>query len=670
MQQDQKNKFAEIAVPLPIDRVFHYSIPETLSGSAAIGKRVWVEFGHKRQVGYITGFADKADIENIKPIQSIIDSEPIISEELMELAGLIAQNYMCTIGEALHAMVPVALKKGKETVKSRVKAPPALENKELNKPHELTSEQKNALNNILASAGKNESKTFLLYGITASGKTEVYLQAMDEVLKQGKSCIMLVPEISLTPQTVDRVVSRFGENVAVIHSALLGSTRFEEWKKIKNGTARIVVGARSAIFSPVKDLGLIIIDEEHESTYKQEDVPRYHARDVAIWRACSNKCPVILGSATPSLESYYRAKSGVYELLRITKRIDNRALPKVKVVDMRAEVRLRKKLVLFSDALKDELEKVVSKKMQAMVFLNRRGFSTYINCKSCGTVMKCKRCDAVLVYHFDKKELICHYCNYSVRPPNICPVCESGYVNYTGMGTEKVESELARVVPSARIARMDADATSKRGSHDAILKEFRDHKIDILVGTQMITKGHDFPKVTLVGIVNADVTLNMPDFRAGEKTFNLVTQVSGRAGRGDDGGEVVLQTYAPEHYAIVSAESHDFEKFYEQEIKIRKDLAFPPFSNLVRITVRSKDENKARETAALVRKTIEPFVQGSPILGPAPSPIYRVKNYFRWNIIIKSSDRLSACSALRNALRTFRKPAGVLTAVDVDPISV
>jgi len=662
--------FAKVAINLPLNRIFSYSVPQKLESNTDIGKRVWVPFRDKDKIGVIVGFSKNCDFPEVKAVKSVIDTEPIVSKQLLLLAEWISDTYLCSWGEAISAMIPGVLKKGKTFIRMREEKD---EKKEIHIPENsfhLTSEQKAALRNVLERIEKKIYKTFLLHGITASGKTEVYLQAIERVLKKGHSSIVLVPEISLTPQTVSRFISRFGENVAVVHSRLTGSVRYREWKKIKDGSARIVVGARSAVFSPVKNLGLIIVDEEHETSYKQEDVPRYHARDVAIERAKLANCPVILGSATPSLESYYKAEKGVYELVRLTKRIDDKELPRVKVVDMRMELATRKKIVMFSKVLIDTLENVVKKKQQAIIFLNRRGFSTYLNCKSCGYVLKCKKCDAILVYHYDKKCLLCHYCNSKLPPPNICPKCNSGYIRYFGIGTEKVESELSRFIPGAKISRMDTDATSKRGSHDRILENFKQHNIDILVGTQMIAKGLDFPRVTLVGVVNADVTLSLPDFRASERTFNLITQVAGRAGRGAEGGEVIVQTYAPAHYAILAASKHDYVKFYEKEILSRKELKFPPYFYLTKITLRSRNDALTQKAAEKMADELRKKVKDLEITGPAPAPIARVRGYYRWNILLRGKNRSIMALSLRKALSKIRKPSGVLIAVDVDPMSM
>jgi primosomal protein N' (replication factor Y) len=664
-------KFAKIAIALPIDRTFHYGIPEPVSAEVTVGKRVFVPFTNRRVVGYVVGLSDEADVKDVKEIESVIDKEPILSDEMLKLTHWIKDTYFCSWGEAIEAAIPSGIKQGKKELGTRIKdSHIKFEEFPASAAHKPTEEQSRALKHVIDVIDKKVYETFLLHGITSSGKTEVYLQAIDHALTKGRSAIMLVPEISLTPQTVERFVSRFGNKVAVIHSKLTPAKRFIEWKRIKDGTARIVVGARSAIFSPVKDLGLIIIDEEHETSYKQDDVPRYHARDVAEERARLNNCPLILGSATPSLESYHKAKTGEYKLVRLTKRIDERLLPKVKIVDMRMELATRKKIAIFSKIMLDAVEATLKKGKQAIIFLNRRGFSTFVNCKKCGLVLKCRRCDTVMVYHFDEKKMICHYCNYKQEAPDICPKCRSSYIKYFGLGTERVESEISRQFAGAHIARMDSDTTAKAGSHDKILGEFKSGDTSLLVGTQMIAKGLDFPEVTLVCVVSADVTLNLPDFRASERTFNLLTQVAGRAGRGDAGGEVIVQTYAPGHYAILTAAKHDYEKFYEEEIKSRKELHFPPFVNLVKITVRARNDELTLKAAQGLTDAIKGESKDIMIAGPAPAPIARMRGYFRYNILLKGNDRASMCALLRKVLGSFRKPHGVLIAVDVDPISM
>jgi len=664
-------KFAQIAIALPIDRLFHYRIPDTLSSGIMIGKRVFVPFQNRTVVGYVVGFDEEAEVKDVKDVSGIIDEDPILSEEMLKLTKWIKDNYFCSWGEAIEAAIPAGIKKGKLELGSRLKESPInIDDFPQSAPHVLMEEQERALRSIVEYIDKAEHRTFLLHGITASGKTEIYLQAIEHILKKDRQAIVLVPEISLTPQTIERFVSRFGDHIAVLHSKLTPAKRFLEWKKLKDGKVHIAVGARSAIFSPMKNLGLIIVDEEHETSYKQEDVPRYHARDVAEERARLNNCPLILGTATPSLESYYKAKKGEYKLIRLTKRIEERLLPKVKIVDMRLALATRKRVEIFSKILLDAIERTIKSGKQTIIFLNRRGFSTFMNCKKCGLVLKCKRCDTVLVYHFDIKKLICHYCNYKMEPPDICPKCRSGYIRYFGLGTEKVESEISHYFSHVHIARMDSDTTVKRGSHDRILGEFKSGGVNLLVGTQMIAKGLDFPQVTLVGVVSADVTLNLPDFRASERTFNLLTQVAGRAGRGEDGGEVIVQTYAPSHYAILAAAKHDYEKFYEEEIIARKELLFPPFINLVKITVRARNEDLTSRAAQDLAETLKAADRDMKIGGPAPAPISRIRGYFRYNILLKGKDRVELCDLLKKALSNFKKPSGVLVAVDVDPISM
>ena len=661
-------KYASVVIRLPLDRPFSYSIPEGLNSDIAIGKRVWVPFGTRRIVGYVIDITDKADVEGIRPIESVIDAEPLVSRELLLLAKWISGYYVCSFGEAIDAVIPGVLKKGRTSVKA--------------KKHEIepeygissdltpTQEQTKALDSINRSLDSKAFGVFLLHGVTASGKTEVYLQAISHVLKAGRSSIVLVPEISLTPQTVERFKSRFGDEVAVMHSGLLGSTRFQEYSKIRDGRARIVVGARSAIFSPVRDLGLVIIDEEHETSYKQENVPRYHAREAAIKRAELSGSTVVLGSATPSLESYYKAKCGQYRLLELTKRIRDFPLPKVNIVDMRKELYQKHHATIFSRPLKDRLEKVIASGQQAMLFLNRRGFSTFVYCKKCGNVIRCKRCDAVMVYHFAKKKLVCHYCSATAECGRICEKCRENYVKYSGMGTERVESELYRYFPEARIDRMDTDTTRKRGSHERFLGRFKKHETNILVGTQMIAKGHDFPMVTLVGVVSADTTLNLPDFRAAERTFNLLTQVAGRAGRGDEGGEVIIQTYTPEHYAITAASKHDYHVFYDKEIGIRKELGLPPFRGISRLIISGRKEERVIEAAKGLAGTVKKKMKDIELLGPAPAVISKVMNRYRWNLILKSKEQEKSSLELKSILAGIKKPFGVSISVDVDPISV
>ncbi len=663
-----KMRYASVIIKLPIDKPFSYRIPKNLERDIAIGKRVWVPFGPRKVVGYIVDIMEKADIDDVKPIESIVDREPIISKELLLLTKWISQYYISSWGEAVEAAIPGVLKKGKTSIKPRNKTEEKMP--KMSDAHKPTDEQQSALNKINRSIDNSDCNVYLLHGITASGKTEVYMQAIDHALKKDKSSIVLVPEISLTPQTVERFKSRFGNQVAVMHSALLGSKRFSEYNRMRCGDARIVVGARSAIFSPLRNLGLIIIDEEHETSYKQESNPRYHAREVALKRAELSSSTVILGSATPSLESYYNAKNKKFHLIELTKRMKDIDLPKVSIVDMRKEFFQHHHATIFSRALKESIESVMARNEQAMLFLNRRGFSTFVNCRSCGNVLRCKKCDSVLIYHYSKKRVLCHYCNFSKEPPTICAKCKSSYVKYHGMGTEKVESELYRYFPEGKSDRMDTDTTKKRGSHHRILDSFKHHNINVLVGTQMIAKGLDFPKVTLVGVVSADTTLNLPDFRASERTFNLLTQVAGRAGRGKDGGKVIIQTYTPGHYAIATASNHDYTSFYKREIVLRQELSLPPFVNLIRVMLRSRVEEKVIKASHSYAKIIMKDMSEVKLLGPAPAVISKVRNQYRWNIMVKTKDIERSTRELKIILGKTRRPSGVFIAVDVDPISV
>ena len=469
-------------------------------------------------------------------------------------------------------------------------------------PLQLTEEQSVAIKPILQTIEEKRHDVFLLYGITGSGKTEVYMQSIQKVLEEGREGIVLVPEISLTPQMVNRFKGRFGDEVAVLHSGLSIGEKYDEWRKIQRKEVRVAVGARSAIFAPFENLGIIIIDEEHETSYKQEDNPRYHARDVAIERARTHNCPVILGSATPSLETFARAKKGVYQLLTLSKRMNDQSLPTVDIVDMREELREGNR-TMFSRVLYDKLQDRLMKKEQTVLFLNKRGHSSFVMCRDCGYVIQCPNCDISLTYHRYQQQMKCHYCGYEAVVPTICPECTSEHIRYFGTGTQKVEEELGKIFPEARVIRMDVDTTSRKGSHEKLLTAFEEGKADILLGTQMIAKGLDFPNITLVGVLSADTMLHLPDFRSSEKTFQLLTQVSGRAGRHELAGEVVIQTYSPEHYSIELASQQDFDQFYQKEMMIRKIHQYPPFYYLALITVSHEELMKVVDVTEKIAVT-------------------------------------------------------------------
>ena len=520
--------------------------------------------------------------------------------------------------------------------------------------------------------------TFLLHGVTGSGKTEVYLQAIDHALSNGKGAIVLVPEISLTPQTVERFKARFshGPNqtlVAVLHSHLSAGERHDEWHKIRQGRARIVIGARSAIFAPVEPLGLIIVDEEHEHTYKQEEAPRYHARDVAVVRGQREGAVVVLGSATPSLESFYNCKKGKYTLLELPERADNAKMPLVRVVDMRQTARKEKGIPIFSPQLKEAIHQRLERGEQTILFLNRRGYSSSLECPKCGFVAECPNCSISLTYHRRDQKLACHICGHTGKVPNACPKCQNPAIRYAGLGTEKVEDILTKLFPKARLRRMDSDIMKRKEDYRRVLGEFRAGKVDILVGTQMIAKGLHFPNVTLVGIIFADMALHQPDFRAGERTFQLLTQVAGRAGRGDVEGEVFVQSFTPFHPAIQFARRHDFGGFYEQEIEFRQQLSYPPFARIALLTLKGRNEQKVQFAAEHLKRELEKLtadLKGAILLGPAPAPLLRAETFYRYQIMLRVRQMPEISRRLAKLMTDLVLPDEVTAAVDIDPVSL
>lgn len=531
----------------------------------------------------------------------------------------------------------------------------------------LTDQQANALHTISQKIDREEHEVFLLEGVTGSGKTEVYLQVIGRVLDKGQSAIMLVPEIALTPQMVNRFKGRFGDMVAVLHSGLSDSERYDEWRKVENGEAKVVVGARSSIFAPLKDIGVIIIDEEHESSYKQEETPRYHARDVAIWRAEYHQCPVILGSATPSLESRARTLKDVYTLIEMPHRVNKKPLPPIEIIDMRLEVKNNNRSS-FSLSLQEKIRDRIVKCEQIVLLLNRRGFSSFVMCRDCGFVLQCPNCDISQTLHMDTKTMKCHYCGHEEAIPNHCHQCRSHSIRYYGTGTQKIQEELGQLFPEARVIRMDVDTTRRKGSHKRLLDQFENKEADILLGTQMIAKGLDFPNVTLVGVINADTALGLPDFRSAENTFQLLTQVSGRAGRGDLPGEVVIQSYNPDHYAIQLAKDHDYERFFAKEMKLRKASQYSPFYYLIRISVSHENEITARKRMGEIVEFIKPALsQNAIMLGPTPRSIARTKNRYHFQTIIKYKYEDALKSRLKDLMKIIQKDASSGLYISIDP---
>ncbi|MCI8575879.1 MAG: primosomal protein N' [Bacilli bacterium] len=680
-----------------VDKTFDYNIPEFLKSIIKVGMRVLVPFGARELEGYVIKIKETNDIEiELKEILKNVDDEVILNEELLAIGKYIQENMLVSLSSAYSTMLPSALKAHKKTqisrkyesylslkipyeqayalcknevqkqiiemfqdglliskkeaqeisssaIKTLIKNDILQEEKEESYRYQvkeflrddkknLNEEQSNALEKIKNAFGK--SKTILLRGVTGSGKTEVYMQCIEEMQKQGKQALVLVPEISLTPQFIRNFARRFGDNIAVLHSGLSDGEKYDEWRKIMRNEISIVIGARSAIFAPLINIGIIIIDECHSDSYKQENRPKYHAQDIALFRANYHKCPLILGSATPSLEAFSRAKKGVFELIELNHRVNQNPLPEVTIVDMAKEV--KKHHFIISELLEMKIADRLNKKEQIMILLNRRGHSTTINCSSCGFTYKCPYCDITLTFHKSTKNLRCHYCGYTKFLDDVCPNCHEDALNYYGLGTEKLESALKEKFPNARMIRMDTDTTNKKGALEKIEEEFRDHHYDIVIGTQMISKGHDYPNVTLVGIVNADITLNIPDFRSGEKTFALLYQASGRAGRGSLKGEVVIETFNPDNHILNCVKDQDFLRFYEYEMNIRKTLKYPPFYYLAHLVIKSKSYENAKTEATKVASFLKrKLSKTSIVLGPTTANMFRINNVYHFEIMIK-----------------------------------
>ena len=540
--------------------------------------------------------------------------------------------------------------------------------------YQLTAQQTSVLERIEASLSKKEYSAFLLHGVTGSGKTEVYIRAMRKTLELGRSAMMLVPEIALTPVFSNRLRSHFGDQVAIFHSSLQRGERFDEWTRVRNGEARIVIGTRSAVFAPIANLGLVVVDEEHESSYRQQDSPYYSGRDTAIVRAQKEAATVILGSATPSLESFQNARNGKYEYLQLPERIGARPMAAASIIDMRKVFATQGKPQVFSDELADAIEQTHARKEQSIILLNRRGYSSFVLCRSCGETIQCPNCDVTLTYHRAERVMLCHYCNHSQAAPSACPACGKKYIYYVGEGTEKLEELLKERFPTLRIARIDRDTTARRRRFEKILMDFSRGQIDMLVGTQMLAKGHDFPNVTLVGVVSVDAGLALADFRAAERTFQLITQVAGRAGRGDRPGRVLIQTYHPYHYALRHACAQDYEKFYDEEIVYRQNHSYPPFVALATVLVHGTDLSRVRSDAVELRRELDKANRDRlcRILGPAPAPLARLKGEHRFQLLIKSRSRRQLRVVADAAMKGIAEQGVNLRSInlEIDPISI
>ena len=732
---------ARVTLEIALRKEFDYSVPPELAAQVEVGSRVKVPFGPRQVMGCVTAMLDQSTHTNLRPILHVVGKQSLVTPKVLQLARWIAGYYCCPVEIALKSVLPDSIRKEKEGWRERLfvravttpgelpklskrqkevwniieewremplqellkltnttaetvrrledkglvliseeiseRDPYAREHILPTQPLPLNAEQAAALEQINSA---REHRTFLLHGVTGSGKTEVYLQAIARALEQGKGAIVLVPEISLTPQTVERFKARFNSGplqtlVAVLHSHLSAGERHDEWHKIRQGRARIVIGARSAIFAPVEPLGLIIVDEEHEHSYKQEEAPRYNARDVAVVRGQMEGAVVVLGSATPSLESFHNAQRGKYTLLPMPTRADDKKMPVVRIVDMRMEMRKQRGVPMFSHLLKEAITRRLEHKQQVILFLNRRGYSSSLQCPRCGFVAQCPNCSLSLTYHRTVQQLLCHICGHSAPAPSVCPdsKCRNPAIRYSGLGTQKVEETLRKLFPHAAVQRMDTDILKRKDDYRRILGDFRLGKIDILLGTQMIAKGLHFPNVTLVGIIYADLSLHIPDFRAGERTFQLITQVAGRAGRGDVEGEVFVQSFTPHHPAIQFARKHDFEGFYDQEIDARKQLRYPPLSRIALLTIKGRNEEKVRFTADHLRKEIEALlaaVKDHLLMGPAPAPLARAETFYRYQIMIRTRQMSKVSALLATLADKLPIPEGLTLTIDIDPANL
>lgn len=722
---------AEVLVEIKaknIDNTFSYLIPKEIQEKIKIGTRVLVPFGKQKLEGFVLNIKEYESVDyDLKKVISLVDEEPVLSDEMLELGKYISKKTLCNLITAYQTMLPSALKakskmnikekyisylkikKGanllnitndkqkkilslfdnqdkiikkyatdisissvKTLIKNNILEELKIEEYRINNIDikeksniKLNDEQNNVINKIIKK--KNQFQPFLIHGVTGSGKTEVYMHLIEEIIKEDKEAIVLVPEISLTPQLENNFRKRFGKIVAILHSRLSNGEKYDEWRKIQRKEVKVVIGARSAIFAPLSNLGIIIIDEEHEASYKQEINPKYNAIDIAMWRGKKYNIPVVLGSATPKIESYTRAKMGIYELCELKKRVNNN-LPKVTLIDMKDEIKKGNKII--SEMLDNKIEETLKKNEQVILLLNRRGYSTIINCKTCGYVHKCQACDIPLTYHKTSNTMRCHYCGYASRKLQICPECKSPNINEYGMGTEKLEQYIKEKYSTSKVIRMDNDTTSKKGSHEKIINDFKAEKYNILIGTQMIAKGLDFPKVTLVGVINGDTSLNIPDFRSGERTFDLLNQVAGRAGRANLSGEVIIQGFNIDHYSIKYASLHDYIGFYNEEMKIRKILKYSPYYNLAFIKLTSKNYNEIEtEAYKIVKHFKNKNLDDTYILGPSPGMLPKINNVYNLGIILKYKNSNKIFNELRFINEIYRKHK-INVDIDINPIRI
>jgi primosomal protein N' (replication factor Y) len=720
----------DIAVNVSVDKTFHYLVPEELREQLVPGSRVIVPFGRRQVPGTVVGFPEQAGLPGLKSVIEMADNP--LTPGLLSLARWMSEYYLYPLGQTIEAVVPKALSRAKPRKKKFIRllaGPPSVGQKGQVKgkkqaelirvlaeqgqmPVEelgafssqtikslrdagvievierdaepsvdqapftasaqpaLMPEQEEAVRRISGPLAAGAFGVFLLHGVTGSGKTEVYLRTIAGLSGTGRGAIVLAPEIALTPQLLSRFRRRFGNRVAVLHSGLTDRERADEYRRIGTGGVDVAIGARSAVFAPFENLGLIIVDEEHENSYKQDEGLRYHARDVAIMRAKFQDAVCVLGSATPSLESYYNAKSGKHQYLRLANRVDHRPMPEVLIID----VKTIPKESIYSPRLVEDIKVRLERNEQTLLLLNRRGFSSVLICKDCGAAVRCPSCSVSLTFHKSERRLKCHYCGFLTPPPDRCPACQGINMKLLGTGTQKVEEELKALFPNARLTRMDSDSVKGRDAYDKLLQQVDRREVDILLGTQMIAKGHDFPGVTLVGVVDADVGLNLPDFRAAEKTFQLITQAAGRAGRGDAVGEVVIQTMNASHYSIRHSMTHDYDGFYNEEIAYRSQLGYPPVGRIIKLEIKSPDEALAQEAAKTAQNRIRSLLRGKEtvLLGPAPAPISRVRGQYRFQLLLLSAKRDSIRKLASDARNFVEEKYGrkCRVIVDVDPVNL
>lgn len=660
-------RYAEVAIPIPLRRVFTYRIPDAMAGSVNPGAVVRVPFGRRNTSGFVVGLAREAAFRDIKDITGIEEAELSVPADVLDLCRWVSDYYLASLGEVLRTALPAGL--GKKTPGDVPRADGQVSS------IRLGTEQEEALRRLTDALDAQRHARFLLHGVTGSGKTEVYLRAAEAVVTAGGKVLILIPEIALSPQMVRRVEARFGNRAALWHSALTPSKRREVWARTRRGEIDVLVGARSAVFAPIPDLKLIVVDEEQEGAYKQGESPRYHARDVALVRARQAGAVAVLGSATPSLESFANAIKGKYELLTLPHRVERRPPSRVELVPLPRTEEPRPVSMIFGDPLRLAMTEVLSRGEQCILFLNRRGHSTVVQCESCREPLGCDQCDIVLTWHSVGNNVVCHYCGRRRTTPTTCPSCSGALSVFKGVGTQRVAGEISRLFSGVRVLRLDTDSTRKRGVLEEALETFRRGEADVLLGTQMVAKGLDFPGVTLVGVINADLQLALPDFRSAERTFQLLTQVAGRSGRGAQPGHVIFQTSHSDHYALVAAAAQDYRAFFEKEMEARRDPRYPPYLRLVNLLFDGKDENavitEAERASTLLADRLARTPCAVDVLGPAPQPFSRLKGKHRWHVTLRGEDHRRLRDLADGVLEhASGSPKGVRVNVDVDPVSL